>query len=156
MEQEKAQSAQVDKFGNPLTHSKRQILGWKGDRTSETFVVSQVTDKELVEMITAEFEGKADNGGEGMQMIDTKAISESTLEELREGWLIGFIQAKGFTYLINIIQTIISKNQNAEQATTLASKAEVTTLRLSTYLVKVILVSCFCSQTQDSNLAGNL
>ena len=43
-------------------------------------------------------------------MIDTGAIAFCTLEELREGWLIGFIKAKGFSYLLNIVQTIISKN----------------------------------------------
>lgn len=32
----------------------------------------------------------------------------------------------------------------------------MSTLHLTTYLIKVVLVSCFCSQTQDSNLAGNL
>ena len=70
--------------------------------------------------------------------------------------MIGFIEAQGFAYLINIIKTIVTKNENADKAATLAQKAEVNTLRLCAHLVKVILVSCFCSQTKDSNLAGNL
>ena len=54
------------------------------------------------------------------------------------------------------MRTIVNKYINADKSMTLSNKAEVATLRLSAYLVKVILISCFCSQTLDSNLAGNL
>ena len=84
------------------------------------------------------------------------ADSGEWLKELKGKWLIDFIGKNGFTYLITIMRTIVNKYRDTERAKTLTNKAEVATLRLSAYLVKVILVSCFCSQTQDSNLAGNL
>jgi len=54
------------------------------------------------------------------------------------------------------MRKIVKKYIDTDRSKTLTNKAEVATLRLSAYLVKVILISCFCSLTLDSNLAGNL
>ena len=78
------------------------------------------------------------------------------LEDLKSRWLVDFIAKNGFDYLITIIKTIVNKYMDADKADILSKKAEVSTLRLAAYLVKVILVSCFCSQTEDASLAGNL
>ena len=71
------------------------------------------------------------------------------LEELREGWLLDFIEKGGFDYLMTILQTFVTKYKNASKYETLKVSSEVQVLRLTTYLIKVILVSCFCAQTQD-------
>lgn len=78
------------------------------------------------------------------------------LEELRDGWLLDFIEKGGFEYLMTILKTFVTKYKDAPKSETLNVPAEVQVLRLTTYLIKVILVSCFCAQTQDSNLAGNI
>lgn len=49
-----------------MTHSKRQINGWKGERATERFDISQVTDKELVEMLSKEVEAKGANDAAGV------------------------------------------------------------------------------------------
>ena len=67
------------------------------------------------------------------------------LEDLKSRWLVDFIAKNGFDYLITIIKTIVNKYMDADKADILSKKAEVSTLRLAAYLVKVILVSCFCS-----------
>ena len=87
------------------------------------------------------------------EMLGTPA---EYLEELKSNWLIEFINKNGFDYLMTIMKTIVKKNVDAEQKQILNKKAEVSTLRLVAYLIKVILISCFCSQTEDANLAGNL
>jgi len=43
-----------DRFGNQMTHSKRQISSWKGEIVHERLQVSQVSDQELIEMIRRE------------------------------------------------------------------------------------------------------
>ena len=58
---------------------------------------------------------------------------------------------------MNIMQSVMSRNMNAEdKADILAKKAEASILNITANIIKVILVSCFCSQTEDSNLVGNL
>ena len=71
-------------------------------------------------------------------------------------WLVNFIKADGFKHLMRILQTITSRYANADKSVILANKAEAKSLFIAAYTIKVILVACFCSQTKDSNLAGNL
>ena len=59
--------------------------------------------------------------------------------------MVDFIAKNGFDYLITIMKTIVNKNMDVDKSEILSKKAEVSTLRLVAYLVKVILVSCFCS-----------
>ena len=87
------------------------------------------------------------------EMLGTPA---ELLKELKSRWLVDFIAKNGFDYLITIMRTIVNKYMEAEKSEILSKKAEVTTLRLAAYMIKVILISCFCSQTEDSNLDGNL
>ena len=42
----------LDRHGKIMTHSKRQILSWKGDILKESLEISQVSDQELIAMIT--------------------------------------------------------------------------------------------------------
>ena len=91
-----------------------------------------------------------------LEIVGILASVEDWLSELKQRWLVDFIARGGFTYLLTIMKTIVGRYSNSSASETLNNKAEVSTLRLTAYLVKVTLISCFCSRTEDSNLAGNL
>ena len=78
------------------------------------------------------------------------------LEQLREEWLADFIGKGGFQHLLTILKTFVTKYKDTEKHGTLNVSSEVQILRLTTYLIKVILVSCFCAETQDQHLSGNI
>ena len=82
-------------------------------------------------------------------VIDREAGAACQLEELRDGWLLDFIEKGGFGYLMTILKTFVTKYRDAPKSETLNVTSEAQVLRLTTYLIKVILVSCFCAQTQD-------
>ena len=78
------------------------------------------------------------------------------LEEIKRNWIIQFIKNKGFQVLVQIMTSIVSKYGNCEAKDSLTSVAEIEVLKIVTYMIRVILISCFCSQTQDKDLATNL
>ena len=88
------------------------------------------------------------------EMIDN---ADEKLKELKKEWLFDFLSKNGFSYLLEIIKSIVGKYSATEnKQEILAHSAEAGTLQLTAYLIKVILTPCFCSQTKDRNLAGNL
>lgn len=120
-----------------------------------------VSDEELCSMITKELtqrEAMAIEEGKepDLEIVGILASVEDWLSELKQRWLVDFIARGGFTHLLTIMKTIIGRYSNSSASEILNNKAEVSTLRLTAYLVKVTLISCFCSRTEDSNLAGNL
>ena len=84
------------------------------------------------------------------------ANTDKWLKDLKANWLVEFIANKGFEHLLTIMRTIVTKYSNSEKSEILNKKAEVNNLKLVAHLIKVLLIACFCSQTEDSNLVGNL
>lgn len=78
------------------------------------------------------------------------------LEEMRRNWLLNFIKRGGFQVLLSIMTSIVTKYAQKEARDTLNLAAEVEVLQIVTYMIRVILISCFCSQTQDQDLSNNL
>jgi len=69
------------------------------------------------------------------------------LEEMRRNWLLNFIKKGGFYVLLEIMTSIVIKYANKDSKDTLNMTAEVEVLQIVTYLIRVILISCFFSQT---------
>jgi len=58
--------------------------------------------------------------------------------------------------LVQIMSSIVNKYQNTDTRETLTQTAEVEVLQIVSYMIRVILISCFCAQTQDTDLSNNL
>ena len=101
-------------------------------------------------MITKEFkemQAQAEANGEEINILNHPEMLGSPadlLKELKSRWLVDFIAKNGFDYLMTIMRTIVNKYMEADKSEILSKKAEVATLRLAAYLIKVILISCFC------------
>ena len=144
-----------------LTYQQQQVANWKGEIRKEYTETAQFSDEELLAMLRqADRENNPNvieaEGENTEELVEREANAVYELEELRDGWLLDFVEKGGFEYLMTILKTFVTKYKDAPKSETLSVSAEVQVLRLTTYLIKVILVSCFCAQTQDSNLAGNI
>lgn len=152
----------VNGNGANLSHSKRQIQNWQGQIVTENLQISQISDEELLEMLRYSILTQEEEEVEDMELLISTRQEQldsvgETLTNLKKQWLFDFLSKGGFGHLLEIIKTIVAKYRDTEsRAEILAHKAEVSSLRLTAYLIKVILIACFCSQTKDSNLAGNL
>jgi len=121
----------------------------------------QFSDDELIAMLKqidreSNPNAFAAEGDDTEDIVDQEVNDVYQLEELRDGWLLDFIEKGGFEYLMAILKTFVTKYKDAPKSETLNVASEAQVLRLTTYLIKVILVSCFCAQTQDQHLAGNI
>lgn len=115
----------TDRFGNQMTHAKRQILNWKGDIVQEQLQISQVSDKELIEMIEMDFarrqekqaQEQAEANGEQVNIaadqLDLLRSPSDYLTELKDNWPVEFIEKQGFDYLLTIMKTIVGKYVDA-------------------------------------------
>jgi hypothetical protein len=64
---------------------------------------------------------------------------------MKENWLLHFIKNNGFNVLVSIMSRIISKYKNTELKDTLQQPVEVEVLQIVSYMIRVILISCFCA-----------
>ena len=105
-------------------------------------------------MLADQKQGTSHENSEEAEKEYVEAMLE--LEEMRSNWLLNFIKKGGFQVLLNIMTSIVTKYAHKEARDTLNLAAEVEVLQIVTYMIRVILISCFCSQTQDKDLSNNL
>jgi hypothetical protein len=71
--------------------------------------------------------------------------------ETTEGcWLVTFLQEGGFEPLVKLLVHFVGKNNLGK------SMADRKCVQIVTYLIKVILMSCFSASLEDQDMAGNL
>lgn len=68
-----------------------------------------------------------------------------TLDDMKRNWMLEFIKNGGFQVLVHIMTSIVSKYAKSDVKDTLTSTAEIEVLKIVTYMIRVILISCFCA-----------